>query len=142
MLTARGQKKDRDQAEAGGVSRFMTKPFANSEILAAVRELRRAAGMKRPAAPLFLARQTYRRRRLGDAARLLPLLGAVIFALPLLGAGGGRTTSGGGLFLFGGWALLILAAAAAGPGPARPRRRGGAGRRLMVSSKLLLAVSL
>jgi DNA-binding response OmpR family regulator len=39
MLTARGQARDRDLAEKTGVSRFMTKPFANSEILAAVRDL-------------------------------------------------------------------------------------------------------
>nr|WP_275981958.1 response regulator [Frigidibacter sp. ROC022] len=39
MLTARGQARDRAQAEQAGVSRFMTKPFANAEILAAVREL-------------------------------------------------------------------------------------------------------
>lgn len=39
MLTARGQKKDREQAERSGASRFMTKPFANAEVLAAVREL-------------------------------------------------------------------------------------------------------
>lgn len=39
MLTARGQKKDRELAERYGVSRFMTKPFANAEILASVREL-------------------------------------------------------------------------------------------------------
>ncbi len=39
MLTARGQKKDRELAEKLGVSRFMTKPFANDEIVATVREL-------------------------------------------------------------------------------------------------------
>lgn len=39
MLTARGQKKDRELAERYGVSKFMTKPFANAEILASVREL-------------------------------------------------------------------------------------------------------
>ena len=39
MLTARGQKKDRELAEKLGASRFMTKPFANGEVLAAVREL-------------------------------------------------------------------------------------------------------
>src|SRR5690606_24684542 len=39
MLTARGQLRDRELAERSGVSRYMTKPFANSEILAAVREL-------------------------------------------------------------------------------------------------------
>lgn len=39
MLTARGQSRDREMAERAGVSRFMTKPFANSELLAAVSEL-------------------------------------------------------------------------------------------------------
>ena len=39
MLTARGQKKDRELAEKLGATRFMTKPFANTEILATVREL-------------------------------------------------------------------------------------------------------
>lgn len=39
MLTARGQRKDRELAEKLGVSKFMTKPFSNAEILATVREL-------------------------------------------------------------------------------------------------------
>lgn len=39
MLTARGQQKDRDMAQAAGVSAFMTKPFSNSEMLEAVRAL-------------------------------------------------------------------------------------------------------
>ncbi len=39
MLTARGQTKDRELAEDLGVSRFMTKPFSNSEMLSAVEEL-------------------------------------------------------------------------------------------------------
>lgn len=39
MLTARGQSRDRDLAEKAGVSRFMTKPFSNSEVLTAVRDL-------------------------------------------------------------------------------------------------------
>lgn len=39
MLTARGQNKDRELAEKLGVSRFMTKPFSNGEILDTVREL-------------------------------------------------------------------------------------------------------
>lgn len=39
MLTARGQTRDRDMAERAGASRFMTKPFSNSEVLLAVREL-------------------------------------------------------------------------------------------------------
>ena len=39
MLTARGQKRDRELAERYGASRFMTKPFANSDMLDSVREL-------------------------------------------------------------------------------------------------------
>ena len=39
MLTARGQKKDRDLAEKLGATRFMTKPFANADILETVREM-------------------------------------------------------------------------------------------------------
>lgn len=39
MLTARGQSRDREMAEKAGVSRFMTKPFSNAEMLDAVRAL-------------------------------------------------------------------------------------------------------
>ena len=39
MLTARGQARDREMAERAGVSRFMTKPFSNTEMLDAVRAL-------------------------------------------------------------------------------------------------------
>ncbi len=39
MLTARGQRRDREMAERFGASRFMTKPFSNSEMLSSVREL-------------------------------------------------------------------------------------------------------
>jgi len=65
--------------------------------------------------PLFLARQTYRRRRLADAARLYPFLAAFLFLLPVLwgpGAGerGGRATAGDGIYLMIAWAALILGA--------------------------------
>jgi DNA-binding response OmpR family regulator len=43
MLTARGQSRDREMAERAGVSRFMTKPFSNEEMLSAVRELTEGA---------------------------------------------------------------------------------------------------
>ncbi|RYH02727.1 response regulator [Salipiger sp. IMCC34102] len=39
MLTARGQAKDRQMAEDLGVDHFMTKPFANEEVLAQVHAL-------------------------------------------------------------------------------------------------------
>jgi hypothetical protein len=81
--------------------------------------------MKPPAGPLFLARRSYRRRRLGDAARLLPILGAALFCLPLLGrASTPRETSGTGIYLFLVWLGLIIAAAligrGLGPGDAPP----------------------
>jgi DNA-binding response OmpR family regulator len=39
MLTARGGSRDREAAERGGASAFMTKPFANDQMRAAVRAL-------------------------------------------------------------------------------------------------------
>lgn len=39
MLTAKGQIADRAEAERLGVSRFMTKPFSNADVIAAVSEL-------------------------------------------------------------------------------------------------------
>jgi len=39
MLTAKGQARDRQAANDIGVDRFMTKPFANAEIVRAVRDL-------------------------------------------------------------------------------------------------------
>lgn len=39
MLTARGQKNDRELAERLGVSKFMTKPFSNAEVLESLRQI-------------------------------------------------------------------------------------------------------
>ena len=39
MLTAKGQAKDRERAEDLGVSAFMTKPFANAEVIDRLRSL-------------------------------------------------------------------------------------------------------
>ena len=36
------------------------------------------------AGTLFLERRSYRRRRLNDASKLLPIIGAVLFAIPLM----------------------------------------------------------
>ncbi len=68
-----------------------------------------------PGVPLFLARAVYRRRRLRDAARLLPVLGLLLMLLPALG----RDSSGDvrdAIYLFVLWALLIAAAAVLAPG--------------------------
>ena len=45
MLTAKGQREDRENALAFGADLFITKPFANAEVIAAVEKL--AAGAKR-----------------------------------------------------------------------------------------------
>lgn len=39
MLTAKGQNKDRQMAQLSGINHFMTKPFANAELVATVKEL-------------------------------------------------------------------------------------------------------
>lgn len=64
--------------------------------------------------PLFLARRSYRRRRVMDAARLLPVVGGFLVALPILWRPAetpGGETAQGVVYLFTVWALLILAAA-------------------------------
>jgi hypothetical protein len=68
--------------------------------------------MSRPPAPIFLERRTYRRRRLIDAARLLPIAGLLLFLVPLMWANGpGASTARGLIYLFLIWASLILVAA-------------------------------
>ena len=62
--------------------------------------------MSRSTEPLFLARQSYRHRRFGDAARFLPLLGVILLLLPVLWSSD-ATTRGGLLYVFSVWAILI-----------------------------------
>jgi fatty acid desaturase len=62
--------------------------------------------MRSPREPLFLARQSYRRRRIEDAARLLPLLGVVLFLLPLMV--GGVIGNVRLAYVFSSWFFLIL----------------------------------
>ena len=80
--------------------------------------------MRRPKRPLFLARAPYRRRRLRDAARLLPVLGAFLLLLPLFWAAESRMslTSGDVIYFFLVWLVLIGLAAVFAPG-----LRGGEG---------------
>ena len=89
-------------------------------------------GVPAPPPPVFLERQSYRRRRLMDAARLLPLLGALLFAVPLLWpapkgavvAEAGTMADGPGavtmseamVYVFGVWAVLIALCALFGIG--------------------------
>ncbi len=60
---------------------------------------------------LFLARASYRQRRLRDAALLVPVLGIILWIVPLLwssapdGAPSGRFAI---VYIFGTWVLLII----------------------------------
>lgn len=69
-----------------------------------------------PPRTVFVERRAYRRRRLADAASLLPVLGGVLFGLPLLwyGAPQGlmatRTTTVM-LYVFGVWGGLAVLSA-------------------------------
>ncbi|WP_145106223.1 hypothetical protein [Cereibacter sediminicola] len=86
--------------------------------------------MSRRRSPLFLARRSYRKRRLRDAARMLPVLGAFLFLLPILwepAATDRRDTAPDGIYLFAIWALLILAAAVMARGLRAEPREDGAG---------------
>ena len=71
--------------------------------------------MAAPREPIYLGRETYRRRRLIDAVRLLPVAGALFFLGPILGSGAGpRSTALGGLYVFAVWFGLIILAAVLG----------------------------
>lgn len=64
--------------------------------------------------PVFLERANYRQRRLGDAARCLPVLGAVLWLIPLLWQADGtepRSNAGTLTYIFVVWVLLIGLAA-------------------------------
>lgn len=64
--------------------------------------------MRPPVEPLFLARQTYRMRRLKDAARIMPFVAAFLFIVPTLMAEDGSTARGK-IYIFLVWLGLIVA---------------------------------
>ncbi|OCX64520.1 hypothetical protein BFP70_10795 [Thioclava sp. SK-1] len=74
--------------------------------------------MGKSAQPLFLARRAYRRRRMMDAVRLLPILGAVLILIPGYWHVGDTTgaqadtvsVAAGGLYLFAVWLGLVVLA--------------------------------
>lgn len=78
-----------------------------------------------PGRSQFLGRETYRRARLEDAARLIPVLGLFLFVLPITiqstSAGFGGGTVRWLLFFMGIWLGLIGLAALL----SRALRRGG-----------------
>ncbi len=84
--------------------------------------------MARRRTPLFLKRQSYRQRRVRDAARLLPLVGAFLVLLPILWAGGsgaGASTAFDGVYLFGVWFGLVVVAGFLAIGLARDAGEDG-----------------
>ena len=64
--------------------------------------------------PIFLERTSYRRRRLWDAVRMLPFLGAALWMVPLMwpaaDSGQGVSTSSALLYLFAVWVFVALVA--------------------------------
>ena len=70
--------------------------------------------MSRKQSPLFLERRSYRLRRLMDGARLMPFLGAALWAIPLLWTregGAPVSTSRAMLYIFSVWFVLACLAA-------------------------------
>lgn len=61
--------------------------------------------------PLFLERASFRRRRLGDAARVLPVVAAVAVLVPVWWVPDAVSFGRGAAWLFGLWAGLIVAVA-------------------------------
>lgn len=65
---------------------------------------------------VFLERRSYRRRRMMDALRLLPVFGVMLFMLPIFwpngaeDAGGAVALSTAVKYVFAAWAVLIAAA--------------------------------
>lgn len=66
---------------------------------------------KPPQPPLFLGREVYRRNRIADAARLLPVLGAILLLFPDLILSDERAATGATapwlVYFFAAWLFLI-----------------------------------
>lgn len=59
--------------------------------------------------PLFLERAAYRRRRLRDAARVLPVLAMLACVLPVMWTARGMSFAGGAIWFFAVWLIVIIA---------------------------------
>ncbi|SCY14361.1 hypothetical protein [Paracoccus tibetensis] len=62
-----------------------------------------------PDRPLFLERASFHRRRLGDAARVLPVLATLLLLLPVWWVPRSVSYAGGAVWFFALWAGLIVA---------------------------------
>lgn len=65
-----------------------------------------------PDKPLFLENTAYRRRRLSDAARVLPVIAVLAVMLPVWLVPSAVSFAGGTIWLFTLWAVLVAAIAA------------------------------
>jgi hypothetical protein len=83
---------------------------------------------RRPRWPLFLGRDTYRLRRWSDAGRLLPVLGGILWMLPLMWPRSGTGNAVALTYIFLVWAGLVVAALVIAPRAARSDEVGDAGR--------------
>lgn len=65
-----------------------------------------------PPARLFVEPQTYRRRRFMDAIRALPVLGVLLWTVPMLWPAGDSAPSASSalIYIFAVWVLLVLGA--------------------------------
>lgn len=67
--------------------------------------------MRMSKGPLFLENTAYRRRRLGDAARILPVVALLAVMLPVWWVPGAVSFAGGTLALFILWTALVIGTA-------------------------------
>ena len=81
---------------------------------------------RRGTPPVFLVRRAYRRRRMGEAARMLPLLGLVLFLLPAAGLAEGQGAARI-VYLFAAWIVLIVLSALIARAVSKPAEDGPGG---------------
>lgn len=62
-----------------------------------------------PDRPLFLERASFHRRRLGDAARIIPVLAMLAMLVPVWWVPRSLSYAGGAVWIFTLWAVLIVA---------------------------------
>ena len=60
--------------------------------------------------PVFLAKTRYRQRRLRDGLRMLPVLGALLWMIPLLWPRGadGQSNATALIYMFSVWTMLVV----------------------------------
>ncbi|MDO5529746.1 MAG: hypothetical protein Q4F71_10115 [Paracoccus sp. (in: a-proteobacteria)] len=62
----------------------------------------------RPDRPLFLERAAYRRRRLRDAARVLPAVSLLLCVVPVIWTPKAMSFAGGAIWFFAVWLAIVV----------------------------------